>query len=82
MRTDSLIELDNSLMSGEFLADSLHSESDLNLRNGAVFKNPVSLDSARIAGQVDLNGASIYECGKSERRESQRTALDAWRELR
>ena len=37
-RTDSLIELDDSLMSGEFLADSLHSESDLNLHNGAVFK--------------------------------------------
>ena len=27
-RTDSLIELDDLLMSGEFLADSLHSESD------------------------------------------------------
>ena len=57
MRTDSLIELGDSLMSGELLADSLHSESDLNLNNGAVFKNAVSLDSARIAGQVDLNGA-------------------------
>jgi cytoskeletal protein CcmA (bactofilin family) len=58
-RTDSLIELDDSLMSGEFLADSLHSESDLNLRNGAVFKNKVSLGSARIAGQLVLNGASF-----------------------
>ena len=57
MRTDSLIELDNSLIGGELLADSLHSESDLNLNNGAVFKNAVSLDSARIAGQVDMTGA-------------------------
>ena len=30
-------------MSGEFLADSLHSDSDLNLHNGAVFQNVVSL---------------------------------------
>jgi hypothetical protein len=59
MRTDSLIELGDSLVSGELLADSLHSESDLNLNNGAVFKNPVSLDSARIAGQVDLNSATF-----------------------
>ena len=46
-------------MSGEFLADSLHSESDLNLHNGAVFKNAVSLDSARIAGQLVVTGASF-----------------------
>ncbi|MGA3341684.1 MAG: hypothetical protein ABSD11_13910 [Methylocella sp.] len=57
MRTDSLIELGDSLMSGELLADSLHSESDLNLNNGAVFKNSVSLGSARIAGQVDMTSA-------------------------
>ena len=58
-RTDSLIELDDSLMSGEFLADSLHSENDLNLHNAAVFKNKVGLGSARIAGQLILNGASF-----------------------
>jgi hypothetical protein len=58
-RTDGLIELDDSLMSGEFLADSLHSGGDLNLHNGAVFKNKVSLGSARIAGQLILTGASF-----------------------
>jgi uncharacterized protein YjbI with pentapeptide repeats len=56
-RTDSLIELDDSLMSGEFLADSLHAGGDLNLHDGAVFKNTVSLGSARIAGL--LTGARI-----------------------
>jgi hypothetical protein len=60
-RTDSLIELDDSLMSGAFLADSLHSGSDLNLHNGAVFKNAVSLGGARIAGQLVLTGASFDE---------------------
>ena len=60
-RTDSLIELDDLLMSGEFLADSLHSESDLNLRNGAVFQNTVGLGSARIAGQLVLSGARFMK---------------------
>jgi uncharacterized protein YjbI with pentapeptide repeats len=55
-RTDSLIELDDSLMSGEFLADSLHAGGDLNLHDGAVFKNTVSLGSARI---LVLAGASF-----------------------
>src|SRR5450631_228378 len=60
-RTDSLIELDDSLMSGAFLADSLHSGSDLILHNGTVFKNAVGLGGARIAGQLVLTGASFDE---------------------
>jgi uncharacterized protein YjbI with pentapeptide repeats len=58
-RTDSLIWLDGSLMVGAFAADSLHSESDLLLRNGAVFKSDVSLNGAKIGGLVDMTGASF-----------------------
>ena len=58
-RTDSLISLDGSLMTGEFTADSLHSESDLFVRNGAVFKSEVSLNGAKIDGGVEMTGASF-----------------------
>jgi uncharacterized protein YjbI with pentapeptide repeats len=58
-RTDSFIALDGSLMTGEFTADSLHSESDLFVRNGAVFKSEVSLNGAKIDGGVEMTGASF-----------------------
>ncbi len=58
-RTDSLILLAGSLMYGAFAADSLHSESDLFLRNGAVFKSDVRLNGAKIDGLVDMTGASF-----------------------
>ena len=73
-RTDSLIVLDGSLVNGTFDADSLHSESDLFLRNGAAFKSDVSLNgakidgnrfenvnlrSAKITGQINMRGASF-----------------------
>jgi uncharacterized protein YjbI with pentapeptide repeats len=58
-RTDSLILLAGSLMYGAFAADSLRAESDLVLRNGAAFKNNVSLNGAKIDGGVDMTGASF-----------------------
>jgi hypothetical protein len=58
-RTDSLISLHGSLMNGAFTADSLHSESDLYLRNGATFKSDVILNGAKIDGGVDMSGASF-----------------------
>ncbi|MGH6800465.1 MAG: pentapeptide repeat-containing protein, partial [Methylocella sp.] len=57
-RTDSLISLAGSLMSGEIDASGLHSESDLSLR-GAAFKGEVSLNGAKIDGNVDVRGASF-----------------------
>jgi len=56
-RTDSLIWLEGSLMNGVFDASSLHSESDLWLRNGSVFRSEVNLNSAKIDGRVELTGA-------------------------
>ncbi|MGI8567688.1 MAG: hypothetical protein ACR2KT_00640 [Methylocella sp.] len=58
-RTDSLISLDRSVVSGSFAADGLHSESDLFLRNGVVFKSEVSLGGAKIDGGVEMTGASF-----------------------
>ncbi len=58
-RTDSLILLDGSLMVSIFDAESLHSESDLSLVNGATFKSGVSLNGAKIDGIVDMTGASF-----------------------
>jgi hypothetical protein len=57
-RTDSLIALNGSLMTGTFDADSLHSESELYLRNGA-FKSEVTLLGAKVDGDVDMTGASL-----------------------
>jgi len=58
-RTDSLIGLAGSLMAGDFAADSLHSESNLLLRNGTTFKGEVRLRGAKITGQIDMSGASF-----------------------
>ena len=58
-RTDSLIWLEGSLMNGVFDASSLHSESDLRLSNGSVFRSEVSLNSAKIDGHVELTGAKF-----------------------
>ena len=56
-RTDSLIWLEGSLMNDVFDASGLHSESDLWLRNGSVFKSEVNLNGAKIDGGVELTGA-------------------------
>ena len=58
-RTDSLISLDGSLMIGAFAADGLHAESDLFLRNGAVFKSDVSLNGAKVDGDLNMTGAGF-----------------------
>ena len=47
-------------MNGAFNANSLHSESDLLLRNGATFKSYVSLHGAKIDGDVDMTGATSF----------------------
>ncbi|HXN89321.1 MAG TPA: hypothetical protein VN890_08220 [Methylocella sp.] len=57
--TDSIIILDRSLINGDFTADGLHAESDMFLRNGAVFKRGVRLTGAKIDGKVDMTGASF-----------------------
>lgn len=46
--TDSLIWLDRSVMNGSFAVDGLHSESDLLLRSGNMFKSEVSLELAEM----------------------------------
>jgi hypothetical protein len=56
-RTDSLIWLQGSLVNGPFDASSLHSESDLWLFKGSVFKGEVILNGAKIDGGADLGGA-------------------------
>ena len=56
-RTDSLIWLEGSLMNGHLDASGLHSNSDLWLRNGSVFKSEVNLNGAKIDGNVELTGA-------------------------
>src|SRR2546428_9609040 len=50
-RSDSLIWLEGSLVSGPFNAYGLRSENDLWLRNGSVFKSEVSLNGAKIDGR-------------------------------
>ena len=56
-RTDSLIWLEGSLMNGLLDAYGLHSESDLRLTNGSVFKGEVNLNGGKIDGRVELTGA-------------------------
>jgi uncharacterized protein YjbI with pentapeptide repeats len=56
-RTESPIWLEGSLMNGLFDASSLHSESDLWLLKGSVFKGEVNLYGAKIDGGVKLTGA-------------------------
>ncbi len=56
-RTDSMISLEGSLMNGRFDAAGLHSESDLGLYNGVVFKSDVSLNGAKIDGRVEMAGS-------------------------
>ena len=58
-RTDSLIRLEGSLMEGRLLATGLHSDTDLLLLNGSVFKNEVALNGAKIDGDVALDGAKF-----------------------
>ena len=58
-RTDSLIDLEGSLMKGRFEADGLHSESDLRLLNGTVFKSEVFLAGAKVDGNVELTGTAF-----------------------
>jgi hypothetical protein len=60
-RTDSLIWLEGSLMQGRFDAGGLHSDSDLHLLNGSVFKSEVNLGGAKIDGDVMLNGAEFAD---------------------
>jgi uncharacterized protein YjbI with pentapeptide repeats len=57
--TDSAIVLDGSLVSGDFTADGLHAESYLSLAKGVTFKRGVSLNSAKIDGDVDMTGARV-----------------------
>jgi hypothetical protein len=58
-RTDSVISLDGSLVVGDFVADVLHAESGLFLRNGAVFKRGMRLENATITGTINMVGASF-----------------------
>jgi hypothetical protein len=58
-QTDFLISFDGSRIKGNFTAEGLRSESDLDLRNGAVFKSDMLLRSAKIDGNIDMTGASF-----------------------
>jgi hypothetical protein len=60
-RTDSLIDLEGSLMKGRFEAVGLHSESDLLLSNGTVFKGEVLLAGAKVDGNVEFTGSAFQE---------------------
>ena len=55
-----MIALAGSLLGGEFNADSLHSESNLYLRDGATINGKLELGSAKIDGEVSMRGASIH----------------------
>jgi hypothetical protein len=50
--TESLIVLAGSLMTGPFNGDSLHAESSLFLRDGAVLRSKVRLLGAKIDGDA------------------------------
>jgi uncharacterized protein YjbI with pentapeptide repeats len=56
-KTDNVIALQGSLVTGDINAGGLHSESDLWL-NGAVFESDVSFIGAKIDGDVNMTGAS------------------------
>ena len=60
-RTDSVIDLEGSLMKGRFEAVGLHSESDLLLNNGTVFKSEVLLGGAKVDGNVELAGTAFED---------------------
>src|SRR5262249_34239053 len=57
-RTDSLIWLEGSVLSGRFDAGGLHSETDL-LLLGCLFGNGVNLSGAKIDGGVEMTGATF-----------------------
>jgi uncharacterized protein YjbI with pentapeptide repeats len=57
-QTDSLISLNESVMTGNFLAEGLHAESDLFL-NGAAFRREVNLSYAKIKGHIDMTAVSV-----------------------
>jgi uncharacterized protein YjbI with pentapeptide repeats len=57
--TDSLIAVDNSLVTGDFNASSLRGESDLFLWHSSVFEKQVLLIDGKVAGQVAMIGASF-----------------------
>jgi uncharacterized protein YjbI with pentapeptide repeats len=58
-QTDSEIAIQGSLVTEDVLADGLHSESDLDLRYGAIFRSEVRLTGAKFGGSVDLIGSSF-----------------------
>jgi hypothetical protein len=58
-RTDSLIWLEGSLMNGRFDAAGLHSESDVHLLSGSVFKSDVNFSGAKIDGRLELTGVRL-----------------------
>ena len=57
-RTDSLIWLEDTLMNARFDAYALHSDYDLRLIK-SVFKDEVSLNRAKIDGDVELTGSKF-----------------------
>jgi cytoskeletal protein CcmA (bactofilin family) len=58
-QTDSPIGLGGSLVNGDFIADHLHSESDLFFGSGLTVKGAVELEGATITGEVDMDGANF-----------------------
>ncbi|MFZ0494119.1 MAG: hypothetical protein WBE80_04000 [Methylocella sp.] len=56
-----MIVLDSSLMYGTFAADGLYAESDLSLAKGVAFKSDMSLNGAKIDGNVDMSGTSFED---------------------
>ena len=58
-RTKTVIGLSGSFVRDAFVADSLNSESDLLLAGGTTFGQGVDMRSAKVAGQVTLDGASV-----------------------
>jgi hypothetical protein len=57
-RTNSRISLDHFVMDDAFIAENLHSESQLDLQNG-VFKKEVNLAGAKIDGSINLSGSRL-----------------------
>jgi hypothetical protein len=60
VNTNNLIEVNNSVMKGKFSAAGLHSEGEVNLHDGMEFKDAVTFENARIAGNLNMSDSN-YE---------------------
>ena len=58
-RTDSMIGLIGTVVTGEFIGDGLQTDTDLQLRGDTEFRRNVSLNQARINGILDMTDTKL-----------------------